>query len=323
MSSINDKNKRKQNSDSININEYMENWLEKVESERQHLSSIDSDSIQYKNKYKNGLHTICKKFDKLKFDEKWINKLLSDKFILFGTNLKCNEKYLTLEMALFNAGYNIRVGGLKHQIIKYIKDLTQWEFLQFLDDYKREKTMGQFTGKWDPYGVKNKNDFIREFKSPHFTLEDDSIMISLISEITNIDFIIFHQNYRIQDLTGTVPRDNIVLLYKFIDDNTQRVFFTCIGLIEKNGRKIKSMFQREKLPESISILLNKDQFIFKHVENIIIDIQKRKERLTLRTIVTNLENTLSCKFSHTEIKGVIKIINCILNDTQFFKCKLN
>lgn len=309
--------------ESIDIHEYIDDWLEKKSKSKKQTDSDDEENYEEnENKqgskiYKSKLNIISKKFKKLKFDENWERKILSKNFVLYGVETKCMEKFLTLEVALYNCGYNIRSSGLKNQILKYIKDLTQWEFMQLLDEYKNEKTSGHFSGRWDPFGVKSKNDFIREFKSPHFTLENDSIMISIISEITNLDFIIFHNNYCIQDLAGKKLNDKIILLYKMVDDEG-KVYFCCIGLKNKRGN-VKTSFDREKLPDEIKLLLDKDDFIFKHINNVINNFIDNNNKLRLNEIINELEKALCCKFSNYELKNIVKIINSILQNKEYFK----
>ena len=347
----------------INLKDYIEDWLKEVEGDKQKneehvaISRIDrqkqtktdtvTDTVntstvtdtEYistatldsdkENKKIGRLDKIGKRFQTLRFDNKWKTKLLSDNFILLGATGKGDEKYLTLEMALYNAGYKLREGGLKAKIRKYIQDLTQWEFLQFLDKYKIQKSDGKFTGKWDPFGVRNKNEFLREFKSPHFTLEDDNIMMSLISQMFNVDFIIFHENYCIQDLRGLVLQNKFIILYKFTENNLiegQKTFICCVGLKKKkkrynkllDGYKIDYKFDNEHLPTEISILLNREEFIFKHVLNLIDNKLKNKNALHLDEIIGELEKILCMNFSHSEIRGIIKIINSILSDKKYF-----
>lgn len=314
---------------SVDIKDYIEDWLSERIDERASEEDMserigerigeEKVSERINDIEKIGkLEKIGKHFKKLNFDEKWNKKLLSNRFNLFGTNNKRYEKYLTLEMALYNSGQkNLREGGLKRKIMGYINDLTQWEFLQLLDEYKVEKSSGKFTGRWDPFIIKNKRDFIREFKSPHFTLENDSIMINLISKILGIDFIILHQNYCIQDLTGIVPNDKLIILYKFVDSNEQ-VYVCLVGL--SITKKVVTKFDREKLPEEIRIILNKDEFIFEHIKKLISNmIEKENVNLTLNFIINELESTLCSKFSHNEIRGIIKITNDILKNVGYFE----
>lgn len=340
------------------INEYIEDWLEKVKSEKSSIGEIKKiqektlketseetsqetsqektledledreetldkqEKLQNKSKVdKNKIKNKSKIFKQLNFEEKWRKKLLSDDFILYGIDSKRYEKYLTLEMAIYNSGYSSKItdGSLKRIILKYIKDLTQWEFLQFLDQYKMEKTSNTFTGKWDPFGVKNKNDFIKEFRSPHFTLENDSIMMSLLSKILGIDFVILHQNYCIQDLSDKKLNDKIIFLYKFKDDDNN-IYFCCIGL-KNNKKRITKIFNRERLPKIIQTILNKDEFIYQHILQTINDLERQQIKLRLNDIINKLELTLCSNFSHIEIRGIIKIINSILNEKQYFEIK--
>lgn len=340
----------------INIKDYIEDWLKEVESKepikKNTLSTnvengkdknekntdekssstlsvtnstddnTNTTSTSKENKVEKPgrLDTIAKRFQKLRFDEKWNTKLLTDNFVLLGTTAKNAERYLTLEMALFNAGYRIREGGLKEKIRKYIKDLTEWEFLQLLDEYKGLKTSGKFTGRWNPFGIRNKNEFLREFRSPHFTLEDDPIMISLVSQITNLDFIIFHENYTIQDLRGQNDR-KFIILYKFTEKNKDKPGITkymcCVGL-NKNKKKTIYKFDNEDIPDEINILLNRDEFIFRHISNLIEEKLKKDECLKLDKIIMELEKRVCSNFSHSEIRGIVKIINTILLDRNFF-----
>lgn len=296
---------------SIDINEYIDDWLQRVQNEKEYDGEIHIEDIKNKGRLEN----LSKKFKSLEFDKEWKQKLLSNKFVILGVDKKNLEKHLTLEMALYNCGYNIRECGLKGQILKYIKDLTQWEFLQLLDSYREQKSLGFFSGKWDPFGIKSKNEFIREFRSPHFTIEDDSIMISIVSEITQIDFIIFHQNYCIQDLSTKNKKlnDKIILLYKFAD-NDGNIYFCSIG--HKNRYKtVKTIFERDNLPNDIKIILDKDEFIYHHIKLI---IDNSDSKLTLDNIINKLETNLYYKFSHVELREIIKVINSILQDNDFF-----
>lgn len=352
----------------INIKDYIEDWLKEVESkERIKKNTLSTNvengkDINEKNTHEKSsstlsvtnstddntnttstskenklekpgrLDTIAKRFQKLRFDEKWNTKLLTDNFVLLGTTGKNSERYLTLEMALFNAGYRIREGGLKKKIRKYIKDLTEWEFLQLLDEYRGLKTSGKFTGRWNPFGIRNKNEFLREFRSPHFTVEDDPIMISLVSQITNLDFVIFHENYTIQDLRGQNDR-KFIILYKFTEKNPSNTSYStymcCVGLNKKkhnnnikhkksNNNNLIYKFDNEHIPEEISILLNRDEFVFRHISNLIETKLNKNECLKLDKIIDELEKTVCSHFSHSEIRGIVKIINTILLDRKFF-----
>lgn len=345
----------------IDIKDYIEDWLKQVEGNEINLNKTkkqntnetkltdesetkdesesetkdESESEISKTNKPGKLDAIAKRFERLKFDEKWNNKLLTDNFVLLGATGKGWDRYLTLEMALFNAGYKLKQGCLKAKIRKYIKDLTEWEFLQLLDKYKLQRSSGNFTGKWNPFGVRNKNEFLREFKSPHFTLEDDPIMFSLISQIFNVDFLIFHQNYSVQDLRNS--NNKFIILYKFTEtkliggvDDT-KTFICCVGLktnkkdlnkkklICKFGCKFSYKFDSEHLPEEISVLLNRDEFIYKHISNLIESkLKGDNSSLHLDKIIDELEKTVCSKFTHSEIRGIVKIINTILVNNEFF-----
>ena len=162
---------------------------------------------------------------------------------------------------------------------------------------------------------------MREFKSPHFTVEDDPIMISLVSQITHLDFIIFHENYTIQDLRNLSLSNKFIILYKFTEKNMDKLGITtymcCVGL-NKTKKKLIYKFDNEHIPDEISILLNRDEFIFRHISNLIEEKINNDECLKLDKIIMELEKRVCSNFSHSEIRGIVKIINTILLDRNFF-----
>jgi len=245
----------------------------------------------------------------------WQTKLMSKKFCIKNCLADDNCKYRSIESALINAGYKTNPMKLRKMIGKYIYKLELTEFFTIIENYRVEKSIGEYIGEWDPFTIKNKRDFINEINKPSFHFCSDFTTLNLISKVTGIDFIILKDDYTINNISDT---DNlnarIIILYNIKDKNE----FQAIGL--KIRTKIQSVFKRQSLPKELNILTDKQSFLLQHIK-LICENDIQCENIQLNSILKTLENNLQIKLKNQDKKQSLGIIKSWLDNNNFFKNK--
>ena len=245
----------------------------------------------------------------------WQTKLTSKKFFIKNCLADDNCKYRSIESALVNAGYKTNNIKLRKMIGKYIYKLELKDFFTLVENYRVEKSIGEYIGEWDPFSIKNKRDLINEIKKPSFHFCSDFTTLNLISKVTGIDFIILKDDYTINNISDI---DNlnarIIILYNIKDKNE----FQAIGL--KIRTKIQSIFKRQPLPKELSILTDKQSFLLQHIK-LICESDTRCENIQLNSILKTLENNLQIKLKTQDKKQSLGIIKSWFDNSNFFKNK--
>jgi hypothetical protein len=245
----------------------------------------------------------------------WQTKLMSEKFYIKNCLADDNCKYRSIESALINAGYKTNNVKLRKMIGKHIYKLELKDFFTIIENYRVEKSIGEYIGEWDPYSIKNKKEFINEIKKPTFHFCSDFTTLNLICKVTGIDFIILKDDYTINNISDV---DNLntrmIILYNIKDKNE----FQAMGL--KIRTKIQSIFKRQLLPKELSILTDKQSFLLQHIK-LICENDIQCENIQLNSILKTLENNLQTKLKTQAKKQSLGIIKLWLDNSNFFKNK--
>lgn len=243
----------------------------------------------------------------------WQIKLMSKKFYIKNCLADDNCKYRSIESALINAGYKTSNIKLRKMIGKYIYKLELKDFFTIIENYRVEKSIGEYIGEWDPYSIKNKKEFINEIKKPTFHFCSDFTTLNLISKVTGLDFIILKDDYTINNISDIDNlNEKIIILYNIKDKNE----FQTIGL--KIRTKIQSIFKRQLLPKELNILTDKQSFLLQHIK-LICENDIQCENVQLNSILKTLENNLQIKLKNQDRKQSLGIIKSWLDNTNFFK----
>jgi len=161
-----------------------------------------------------------------------------------------NCQFRSIETALgqFSKEYTHKV--LRDLVIKYILKLSQNRFEQILENYKLEKSNGEFAGGWDPDKINTKEEFVSEMRKGGFHFEGDYTTLEILSNVLDVDFIILNKSKQV-----TLVRNNkiatIVLYYEKIGNSGH---YLTIGL--KKNDKIITAFKTSRLPIEIRELIN-------------------------------------------------------------------
>lgn len=249
-------------------------------------------------------------------DKKWTVKLMSDKFVEKDCTGDGNCQFKSIETALTNAGYKMDHTKLRKIIGRYINKLPNSEFYNILQNYRIEKQNGEFKGKWNPFYVKTKRQFINNIVTSGFHFEGDSITLGLLSKAMGIDFIIFNSSYNIIDTSDHDNlNDKLIILYYIRSDNTGH--YKTIGLNIGNN-KIQTIFKRSKLPREIDILLDKHTFLLEHIKELYGGYTKKSD-IKLNKILHDIETKLEFKLSNSDKKKIMVILRNWLQNLDFFE----
>jgi len=214
---------------------------------------------------------------------------------------------------LTNGGFQTSHKNLRNLIARYINNIPMEEFSTILRSYQLEQQFGEFRGKWDPSSINTKRDFIKEIKKQGFNFEGDNITLSLLSKACKIDFIIFDDTYNIIDISNPDELNSkIIILYYLKHDG----HYNTIGYRKKE--KIITLFKRKNLPKELELLMNKPKYVIEHIKKIYLQ-GNSKSKITLNTMLFELEKNTKIKFSKQDKKEIIKILIKWLNDEKFFK----
>jgi hypothetical protein len=282
--------------------------------------SIESSKMNKSKKSKinkKELKQLEKKLNQMFFwkslDKDWQDKLLSNKFLIKDCVGDGNCQFRSIETALTNGGFQTSHKNLRNLIARYINNIPMEEFSTILRSYQLEQQFGEFRGKWDPSSINTKRDFIKEIKKQGFNFEGDNITLSLLSKACKIDFIIFDDTYNIIDISNPDELNSkIIILYYLKHDG----HYNTIGYRKKE--KIITLFKRKNLPKELELLMNKPKYVIEHIKKIYLQ-GNSKSKITLNTMLFELEKNTKIKFSKQDKKEIIKILIKWLNDEKFFK----
>lgn len=244
----------------------------------------------------------------------WESKLLSHNFVIKNSLGDGNCQFRSIETALSHSGCKTNHMQLRKKIVKYINSLDDKDFFHLIHLYRIEKQNGEFIGNWDPFNIKNKRSFNNELKKPGFHFQGDNITLSLVSRALNIDFIILDNNFNIINLSNSEqPQPKIIILYY----HNVQLHYQTIGLNSKN--KTITIFKRHQLPNEIDILLDKDYFLLKHIQQQCITRPSSKSnKIQLNKLIKQIENTTRHEMSRDDKLKIMQILNIILQNENFF-----
>ena len=160
--------------------------------------------------------------------------------------------FLCLEEALKNF-YQPQEDNYSVQSLRNLaaEKVTKDNFLSILENYKAEEEIGEFDGSWNPQTIRNIEELQDEIKKCGNSFWGDHIILQLLSEKLDINFIIlndeneFADEYTLQR-TGTdfkQERRTIILSYY------SNVHYQLVGYF--NGQRMQTLFNYEDLPEEI------------------------------------------------------------------------
>lgn len=280
------------------------------------MSSGGLDAFENVRFYSNTTHnksTLKDDFSWRSLDDKWSKKLLSGQFIEKDCIGDGNCQFRSIETALTNAGYKTNYAKLRNQVAKYIRSMPSEEFSSIIQSYALEKQNNEFHGGWDPYAIRNKYDFIRVIKQPGFVFEGDNVTLALLTKALKIDFVVFGDNYVINDLTNTqTPNERIILLMYTRIGNTGH--YKTIGLQTPNG-KVTTIFKRQKLPLELQIIFDKYKWYTEHIHKITNNMKHPK----LMHILTELESCLQTQLSRDDKRMAMKIIHVVIQNVKYHR----
>jgi hypothetical protein len=270
---------------------------------------MTSENIQYINS--DELYTIDiipkDDFNYMALSEEWQTKLLTDKFVIKKEKKKRDSlNYIqSMTYLLRSIGLKLSHEKIKQCISRYIRNITEIDFITLLKHYTSEKSLETFHQNWDPLKIKTRRDFIRNITNNNFDFNDYT-SLDLLSKSMYIDIVVFDENlYNIRYINNSNKK--LIILYKSLLDSQSDFNYSIVSYIKNSGKYI-TLFKNSHLPKELDLLFNKRRFIIKHLDNILKD-EKTIMNLTFNQIVRLLENNLHCTFSKNDIVKLTPLIN--------------
>lgn len=293
----------------VDINNVLDDILSEILTEKHPIKNKEeTQKIKKKEKQKKNTGDFVWK----PLDDKWTNKLLSNKFMIKDCVGDGNCQFRSIETALINAGHGTNNTNLRRVISRFVSSLPDTEVHDIINYYRIEKKDGEFVGDWDPFKVKNKRELIREIQKEGFSFQGDNITLSLLSRSIKTDFVIFDNRYNITDLSNPDSlHEKIIILYYLSTKNTGH--YQTIAL-DSNG-KVTTIFKRSKLPREVDMIIDKHNLFKNHIN----DICKGGEcRLTLNNVIKELQARLQSVLSEIDKKIIIKLIRVWTENNEYF-----
>jgi len=290
-------------------------------------SEEDSEEDSEKNSEDDSEYSkisVKKQIKKEKFqweplDNIWQKKLLTNNLFVKNCEMDGNCQFRSIETALKGTSFKHTHKQLRLLIGKYINKLSKEDFDSLINNYRIEKDNGEFNGEWEPYDIKTKKQFITQIKKLGFNFEGDNITLSLLSNALDIDFIIFNNNeHSITNLTGTIPKNKLILLYYVSFNNSGHYQTIGIKKFTSLKNKVITLFNRSSLPNELEIFLDKEKLYYSHIKKIYNNLIKSPQKITLHSLYTNLSNNLVITLTRNDKKIILKILKEFLN--KIFKC---
>jgi hypothetical protein len=282
------------------------------------LEQISDMKIQ-NNKYTKKIKNL---FEWTKLNESWDKKLLSKNFYIYDCIDKddCN-----IENILYNSDFNIK--GIKQKIKKYLKEIPFNEFMKIINNYKYQQNQNkEFIGAFDINKIKTRYGLIKELTEKKFILQNDNTTLYILSQIFDIDFIIFDDRTKeIIDLRDKNLNENIILIlkesYNDIEYNEEqeilnRTIVKLIGIKIKDD--MKTTFIRNMIPDELKNILDKHNFLLSHAKNAISIFKKKDKKLTVRGIIKEILNNIQTELSTEELNDLMIILKNLI-DQELYK----
>ena len=190
---------------------------------------------------------------KLKLE--WRNKLESKYFTILECGSDGDCLFHVISEALnMNLIYNYDIP--EYDIIdirnKASSQINDDNFDLILESYKAEVECGEFFGDWEPNNIKNKEDLKVEIEKLGNNFWGDHILIQLISEKIEINFLILdEENMVISSMGNELKYDKTIIIYYL-----ENLHFQLVGYF--NGNIMETVFDTDKLPLGLINLYNQN-----------------------------------------------------------------
>ena len=219
----------------------------------------DLDSSKTIKVSKNNWHKYLAEYDYEKLSLGWkkrLKSLNSPKNSLWGIK-DCGGEgdclFLCIEEALrdFNKMDDENYSVEKLRALAASK-INEQNFTLILETYKAEVETDEFDGLWDPFAIKNKKDLQKEMMVSGESFWGDHIIIQLLSEALNLNFIILndenelaHQEYRLQRIGLDLQKNRKTIILSYYSN----VHYQLVGYF--NGRYMQTVFDYDEIPEEM------------------------------------------------------------------------
>ena len=156
---------------------------------------------------------------------------------------------LNIYYQLKNEDIKFTVKSLRNLVSE---DINEKNFEEILNFYKIEKENNEFVGNWNPNNIKTVKQFKNLIRKTGNYFWGDHYTISILSNKLKINFIVLDDNSNnIYRLGEEIKKyDNTIILFY-----EQQIHFKLVGYFSNN--KIETVFQKDKLPDSIYRLYKK------------------------------------------------------------------
>lgn len=138
-------------------------------------------------------------------------------------------------------------------------EITDVNFNIILETYKAEAECDEFDGMWDPYTIRNKEELKEVIETCGNTFWGDHIIIQLLSQALNINFIILNdenelalQEFRLQRVGIDFQQDRKTIILSYYSN----VHYQLIGYF--NGAYMQTLFNFDDLPSEIMDIYYQD-----------------------------------------------------------------
>ena len=138
------------------------------------------------------------------------------------------------------------ISSLRIMCSEQIKDDN---FNLILESYKAEVESDEFFGEWDPDTITNKEELQLEIIKQGNNFWGDHILMQLLSEKLEINFVIFSDNLNVNIINNELKYSKTMFIY-FLDN----LHFQLIGNF--NGRFIETLFCNDNIPVCFSRLIS-------------------------------------------------------------------
>jgi hypothetical protein len=279
-------------------------------------------------------------FEWVPLNENWKKKVLSDNFLIYDS---VDEETFNMESILINSKL-IKPKFIKMQIKQYLNDIPFQEFSKIINNYKINKN-NEFFGDFDINKIKTRNSLIKTITKPNFKLQSDDTTLHILSEILNVDFIIFddttkkiiypkklhknvililkEKNYELKsENESELDSDSEFNSYAKFNNyrNNKNYNVKLIGI--KINDEIKKKFERNKLPNDLNDILDKHTFLLKHAKNAIKNLKLNNKKLTIKEIMKEINSNIQTKLLDDDIDDLMIILKNLI-EQELFKKSIN
>lgn len=139
------------------------------------------------------------------------------------------------------------------------EQITKDNFHLILETYKAEKESGEFDGFWDPEEISDIEELQTEIRKCGNSFWGDHIIIQLLSESLNLNFIILndenelaHKKYSLQRTLSNLHPDRRTIILSYYSN----CHYQLVGYF--NGHRMQTVFNYEDIPEEMLKVYEED-----------------------------------------------------------------